>query len=125
MILQSLLVLHVPLVSHLPNGMGLCWELLKSSWFLCFQGRVGAALGACSGDPRAMGQEAGLSFPLSKVQPPTLAAGLVVPPVRCCVRGMVLHRHVTMPRNECMESTEDHSSRHRPQETTAPGGLTL
>ena len=45
--------------------MGLCWELLKSSWFLGFQVRVWAMLSACSGDPGAMGQEAGLTFPLS------------------------------------------------------------
>lgn len=29
-LLKSLLVLHVPLISDLPCGMGLCWELLKS-----------------------------------------------------------------------------------------------
>lgn len=30
MLLKSLLVLHVQLISHLPCGMGLWWELLKS-----------------------------------------------------------------------------------------------
>lgn len=75
MILQSLLVLQVPLVSHLADRMGLCWELPMSSWFLHFQRRVGAALGAHSRAPGAMEQESGLSFPLSKGQPPCWKQG--------------------------------------------------
>lgn len=77
-------------------------------------------LGARGRDPGVMGQEAGLSFPLSKVQPPMLAVGLVAPPVQCCVRGMMLYRRVTMPRNECMESIGDHSPCHRPRRPQLP-----